>query len=117
MEKYKEKYEDLISFTRNPLEQLYYSLKDNCSQEQKEAFNLLAKRLKSSWRLQMPKSFVYVNIGKPLQFRAFEQSTAPPGWIRIDDLYNKINLDDVFKSRFTEEELYEIKFKYRFLII
>lgn len=53
--------------------------------------------------------YVYVQIGKTLEFKRFESSKQPTGWIRLDYLRKKLKENKPFKSKFTISELKQIK--------
>jgi len=51
----------------------------------------------------------YVTIGKPLKFIKMELYSAPLGMYRLDILKRKIKENKEFRSKFSKQELKQIK--------
>ena len=56
----------------------------------------------------MMKTNLYVQIGKPLEFKRFNMMKVPIGWYRIDLLKKKLKEDKKFRAKFNKEEIKEI---------
>lgn len=56
----------------------------------------------------MDKKYIYVNTGKPIQFKKFTSLKKPTGWVRLDLLKKKLNEDKNYKKQFTKSEIEKI---------
>jgi hypothetical protein len=55
------------------------------------------------------KKFIFVSIGRPIQYKKFYLYDYPTGWIKIDNLKIRLKEDKDFKKQFNKSELNLIK--------